>query len=47
MALSLHEGVRTGVGGWLDDDLAFVRPWGFDLASISIPVMCSVSPLAA
>jgi pimeloyl-ACP methyl ester carboxylesterase len=28
-----------GVGGWVDDDLAALRPWGFDVAEISVPVL--------
>lgn len=37
LAANIKEGLRTGVDGWLDDDIAFTRPWGFDLASITVP----------
>lgn len=32
-------GLRTGYDGWLDDDLAFAAPWGFDLSAITVPVL--------
>jgi pimeloyl-ACP methyl ester carboxylesterase len=35
---SFQAGLRPGVDGWLDDDLAFTRPWGFDVAGIAVPV---------
>jgi pimeloyl-ACP methyl ester carboxylesterase len=28
-----------GVGGWADDDLAHIRPWGFDVDEITVPVL--------
>lgn len=34
----LRGAVSTGIDGWLDDDLAFVEPWGFDLEEIEVPV---------
>lgn len=32
-------GLARGVDGWLDDDLAFVRPWGFELEHINAPTL--------
>jgi pimeloyl-ACP methyl ester carboxylesterase len=34
LAESFREGLRGGTDGWLDDDLAFLSPWGFDLEEI-------------
>jgi pimeloyl-ACP methyl ester carboxylesterase len=39
MALGFAEGLRYGVDGWVDDDLAFTEPWGFDLDELTGPVM--------
>jgi pimeloyl-ACP methyl ester carboxylesterase len=37
MVANFHEALRTGVDGWVDDDLAFAAPWGFSLKEISVP----------
>lgn len=37
-ALAMRRALSDGVAGWLDDDLAFVAPWGFDLRAIPRPV---------
>jgi pimeloyl-ACP methyl ester carboxylesterase len=39
MIAMTRDGSRLGPDGWIDDDLAFVRPWGFDLGAISTPVL--------
>ncbi|MGW6395150.1 alpha/beta fold hydrolase [Streptomyces sp. NPDC055103] len=34
-----QEALRGSHHGWLDDCLAFVRPWGFDVSSVTSPVL--------
>ena len=38
LATSVAESVRQGSSGWIADDLAFASSWGFDLASVGVPV---------
>jgi pimeloyl-ACP methyl ester carboxylesterase len=38
LAENMNEAVRQGVDGWRDDDLAFVKPWGFSVEDIRVPV---------
>jgi pimeloyl-ACP methyl ester carboxylesterase len=38
LAALFREAVRSGMAGWVDDDLAFLRPWGFQLADVRVPV---------
>jgi pimeloyl-ACP methyl ester carboxylesterase len=37
LAASIRRGLAAGFNGWIDDDLAIIGDWGFDLASIAIP----------
>jgi pimeloyl-ACP methyl ester carboxylesterase len=39
MSESGRHGLAPGVDGWIDDDFAFLEPWGFDLAEIATPVL--------
>ncbi|WP_189349173.1 alpha/beta fold hydrolase [Zhihengliuella salsuginis] len=36
---SMQEGYRVGVDGSLDDSLALVQPWGFELDEIDVPTI--------
>jgi pimeloyl-ACP methyl ester carboxylesterase len=36
---SMSSGVRNSYDGWLDDDIAFVSPWAFDVSSIAVPLL--------
>jgi len=38
MHATISDGLAPGIAGWADDDLAFVKPWGFDVGAIAVPV---------
>lgn len=38
LAASIRHALAQGVIGWREDGLALVRPWGFDLDTIRVPV---------
>jgi pimeloyl-ACP methyl ester carboxylesterase len=38
LAEDLRRAVSSGIAGWRDDLLAVVRPWGFALSDITVPV---------
>ena len=38
-AASFRRALSVSYNGWLDDDLAFVQPFGFDLAKVTKPVL--------
>ncbi len=37
LAASFRGAVVNGIEGWLDDDLAFLQPWGFAPADVTVP----------
>jgi pimeloyl-ACP methyl ester carboxylesterase len=39
MASILPATFANGVGGWVDDDFAFLRPFGFELDAITVPTL--------
>lgn len=39
MVDTIQEGLKNGVDGWIDDDMSFINPWGFELSEVKVPVL--------
>lgn len=39
LAQSIKSAASSGIWGWLDDDQAWARPWGFNVSDIRVPVI--------
>jgi pimeloyl-ACP methyl ester carboxylesterase len=44
LADSFREGIGRTIDGIIDDDLAFMKPWGFDLGQIRCPTTVAYGP---
>lgn len=39
LALCTRDGLAPGIDGWWEDSDAMVRPWGFDVGDVNMPVL--------
>ena len=39
VADSTKESLKINCDGWVDDTMAFIAPWGFELSDIKVPVL--------
>jgi pimeloyl-ACP methyl ester carboxylesterase len=38
VAVHMESALEHGVDGWVDDDMCFTQPWGFEVENITVPV---------